>query len=99
MDTKKLSKLLKKVSQMANWSTRFIRVQHQKIWYTAQRLGPSLYRIDIKLYDIYDFDPTGDYNLKPKDKVVDLANLAESLGIIKNFETTIETHEILQIPD
>ncbi|PIR42490.1 hypothetical protein CO058_03715 [candidate division WWE3 bacterium CG_4_9_14_0_2_um_filter_35_11] len=66
----------------------------KKISYTANKDGNSHYKVDINLYDIYDFDPNNiDYSVNPIEELVVLADQGESLGVIKNFEILIKIHE------
>ena len=67
----------------------------KKINYFASKTDSSHYEVDISLYDIYDFDPKANYSLDLKEDLVKLADLAEKLGVLKNFELLIKTHETI----
>jgi len=67
----------------------------KKINYFASKTDSSHYEVDINLYDIYDFDPKANYSLDLKEDLVKLADSAEKLGVLKNFELLIKTHETI----
>jgi len=68
----------------------------KKITYTATKTSGSRYKVDINLYDIYDFDPNNiDYSVNPATELVILADQGESLGVVKNFEILIKIHETI----
>ncbi|PJA41121.1 hypothetical protein CO178_00890 [candidate division WWE3 bacterium CG_4_9_14_3_um_filter_34_6] len=68
----------------------------KKITYSANKTDSSRYTVNINLYDIYDFDPSNiDYSIYPKEELVILADQGESLGVVKNFEILIKTHETI----
>jgi len=51
----------------------------------------------MRLFDVYDFDPALGYNLNIVDRIVDVANEAENLGVLNNFEISIDIHETINI--
>lgn len=68
----------------------------KKISYTANKADGSHYKVDLNLYDVYDFDPNNtDYSVYPKEELVILADQGESLGVVKNFEILIKIHETI----
>ena len=67
----------------------------KKIEYQANRPDDTTYSINISLFDIYDFEPDPTYNVGGI--IVNLADKAENLGVLHNFEIIISTHETIKL--
>lgn len=67
----------------------------KKIEYQTKRPEGTMYSVNISLFDIYDFEPDPTYT--PGGIIVSLADKAENLGILHNFEIIISTHETIKL--
>jgi len=67
----------------------------RKIKFTSKKFSANRLIINMRLFDVYDFDPSLGYSLNIPDRIVDIANYAESIGVINNFEISIDIHETI----
>ena len=65
----------------------------KKIEYKVEKPGDTTYSVNISMFDIYDFEPGPTYNTGGL--IASLADKAEKLGVLHNFEIHISTHEII----
>lgn len=74
----------------------------RKIEYEAQTKGNNQYQVDMKLFDVYDFEKQSIpffLPLKPylKAKIINQLNLGEELNIIHNFEIEVHITETIDV--
>lgn len=68
----------------------------KKIEYKASPKGEGSYKVQIRLFDMYDFDPK-EYSFKPTWLPIHMADVLEASFILKNFEIEINIFDILYV--
>lgn len=68
----------------------------KKIEFQTQKIAHGKYKVWLKLFDVYDFDPE-QYDLNLIHNLVRIANELEGSHILKNFEIEIDLLDILKI--